>query len=129
MLFNQRQRLCRAHRVRFLKPGVLFFVSLWVLAWGGVNKPVAAQQTPAIEARDASAADPYVPREGITGQLQIVGSTTVQQVAALWSDGFTGFHPEVKVTLDCRGSELAIPKLAKGGNVIALFSRGGLLST
>ena len=143
MLFIHRRRLCRAHRLRFLTSRVVLGASLVVVALGGAMKPAAAQQTPvapptkpavapatqpapqaaAGEARDASAADPYVPREGITGQLQIIGSTTVQQVAALWSDGFTGFHPEVKVAIDCRGSELAIPKLAKGGNVIALFSR------
>jgi phosphate transport system substrate-binding protein len=91
------------------------------------TKPVAesnqAESNQAGATGDASAADPYVPREGISGSLQIVGSTTVQQAAALWADGFTGFHPEVKLAIDCRGSELAIPKLAKGGNVIAVFSR------
>ena len=85
--------------------------------------PATPSETGAAPASDPLDAEPYVPRDAMSGTLQLAGSTTVQQVAALWADGFSQFHPEVKFTIDCKGSELAIPKLAQGSNWIGLFSR------
>lgn len=82
-----------------------------------------APDTTSSPTSDPLAAEPYIPRDAMSGTLQLAGSTTVQQVAALWADGFSQFHPEVKFTIDCKGSELAIPKLAQGSSWIGLFSR------
>jgi phosphate transport system substrate-binding protein len=69
------------------------------------------------------AADPYCPKEEVSGQLRLVGSATMQQLAALWSDGFRRLHPQVEIGIDCRGSETALPALAKDQSVLGLMSR------
>lgn len=69
------------------------------------------------------AADPYIPREDVQGDLYIAGSQTMQQMAALWSDRFQELHPGVKCQVDCHGSEGALPALAKGNAAIVAVSR------
>ncbi len=67
--------------------------------------------------------DPYCPKQEVLGEIQIVGSTTMQQLGALWADGFKQIHPQVQVKIDCRGSETAPLKLAKNQKAIGLMSR------
>ena len=58
----------------------------------------------------------------------------MRQLAALWAEGFRKLHPNVMITIDCSGSEIALPELtqqtstAPAGkpqkqNVIGLVSR------
>lgn len=72
--------------------------------------------------------DPYTPNHPVEGELQLVGSSTMSQLAALWANGFQRLHPKVKITIDCRGSEAAAPLLSggqseNGPDVIGLLSR------
>ncbi|MCU0962747.1 MAG: substrate-binding domain-containing protein [Pirellulaceae bacterium] len=93
-------------------------VCLWLIGcapatWAGAN-----------EQGDALAeCDPYRPKQEVSGEIRLVGSTSMQQLAALWSDGFRQIHPQAVIQIDCRGSETALPQLAKDPMVLGLMSR------
>jgi phosphate transport system substrate-binding protein len=55
--------------------------------------------------------------------LSIVGSTAMQQLAALWMEDFRQIHPDAKATIDCNGSEGTFKKLEAGKNTLGLVSR------
>jgi phosphate transport system substrate-binding protein len=106
--------------------------SLWLTATLAISLGVSVQSgaqepTPTETAIPApvfrSAAPPYVPEAPVTGTIKFVGSDTMQAIAELWIRGLERFHPEAKFTLDCRGTESALPELAKGAPVVALMSR------
>ena len=69
-------------------------------------------------------ATPYAPDKSLTGQIRLVGSHTMQQVAVLWKLGFQRLHPDAHLEIYCGGSETALEELTKPGNVIGLTSRG-----
>jgi phosphate transport system substrate-binding protein len=66
---------------------------------------------------------PYAPDKPIAGTLDIVGSTLMQQLASLWLSEFKELHPELVGSIDCRGSESALPQLAQERPTIAMLSR------
>jgi phosphate transport system substrate-binding protein len=70
-----------------------------------------------------SPAPPYSPDAPVKGTIRIVGSDTMQPVAEMWLRGLSRYHPEAKFELDCRGSETALPVLAKSESIIGLMSR------
>jgi phosphate transport system substrate-binding protein len=91
-----------------------------------------------IEAADAPAApapsatvDPlddletlgYQPLGLVSGTLRLAGSTTLQQPAALWSEGFSAVHPDAAVDIQSGGSEAGWKALVAGAADVALLSR------
>jgi phosphate transport system substrate-binding protein len=70
-----------------------------------------------------SVADPYAPENPVSGSLSLVGSRTMSELAAIWTDGFRHIHPDVKATFDFQGSETALESLSDDGSVIGLLSR------
>ncbi|MCU0876225.1 MAG: PstS family phosphate ABC transporter substrate-binding protein [Pirellulaceae bacterium] len=83
----------------------------------------AANAVPPPEAVFRSPAPPYVPDAPVAGTIKFVGSDTMQAIVEHWIRGLKRFHPDAKFELDCRGSESALPELAKGEPVVALMSR------
>lgn len=67
--------------------------------------------------------DPYAPDKPLTGELEIFGSTRMQQMASLWSEEFKQVHADVVFKINCQGSEESFPKLVSGKNVLGLISR------
>ena len=67
--------------------------------------------------------DPYAPDQPLAGELEIFGSTRMQQLASLWSEEFRQVHTEVAFKINCQGSEESFPKLASGKSVLGLISR------
>lgn len=119
-------------------------VAAWTAGPGGVAWGVepASVQTAARDARPAAAPataprvagavepvgsfedlDPYSPHQEVQGTIQVVGSTTMQHLVALWAEGFGQVHPKVELKVDCRGSETVLPSLAKGQNVLGAMTR------
>jgi phosphate transport system substrate-binding protein len=100
-----------------------------LLALGvATTMPALAQQSagetaPAPEAVFRSPAPPYAPDAPVAGTIKFVGSDTMQAIVEHWTRGLKRFHPDAKFEIDCRGSESALPELAKGEPVVALMSR------
>jgi phosphate transport system substrate-binding protein len=65
----------------------------------------------------------YQAVSGISGQLNSVGSDTLNNEMALWAKGFEGQYPSVKVEIEGKGSATAPPALLKGASQFGPMSR------
>ena len=57
------------------------------------------------------------------GNLKSIGSDTMNNEMALWAEGFRGFHPEVKIEVEGKGSSTAPPALIAGTSHFGPMSR------
>jgi phosphate transport system substrate-binding protein len=73
-------------------------------------------------AADASAAV-YSPTSGISGNLNSVGSDTLNNLMTFWAEGFKKFYPNVNIQVEGKGSATAPPALAKGTAQLGPMSR------
>lgn len=98
---------------------------LFSMAWAALILVSVGRSSPAADpaVAPASAADPYAPENPVSGQLLFIGSRTMSELAAIWSDGFRHIHPDVNTTFDLKGSETVLERLGEGGSVIGLMSR------
>ena len=65
----------------------------------------------------------YQPKAGAKGEIRLVGSTTLQQAAAQWSQGFVALHPGVECSIESMGSGGGLKSLLAGQADVALMSR------
>ncbi len=65
----------------------------------------------------------YQPLGIVSGTLRLAGSTTLQQPAAFWSEGFSAVHPDAAVGIQSGGSEAGWKALLEGAADVALLSR------
>ena len=56
----------------------------------------------------------YQPAKGITGRLKSVGSDTMNNLLALWSEDFRKIYPSVRIEIEGKGSGTAPPALIQG---------------
>ena len=56
----------------------------------------------------------YRPVSGISGPIKSVGSDTMNNLMALWAEGFQRFYPNVRVEIEGKGSSTAPPALING---------------
>jgi len=56
----------------------------------------------------------YKPVSGVSGNLKSVGSDTMNNLMALWSEGFLKMYPNVQVEIEGKGSGTAPPALIAG---------------
>jgi phosphate transport system substrate-binding protein len=67
---------------------------------------------------EALTADPnlptYAPVSGVSGNLKSIGSDTMNNLMALWAEGFYKFYPNVKVEIEGKGSATAPAALTAG---------------
>jgi phosphate transport system substrate-binding protein len=56
----------------------------------------------------------YKKSGAVSGNVKSIGSDTMNNEMALWAEGFRGFHPEVKVEVEGKGSSTAPPALIAG---------------
>ena len=81
--------------------------------------------------REPAAANPladlatleYRPAAPVEGSLALAGSSTLEQAAAFWSEGFMQLHPAAKLTLDRTSTDAGWRDLAEGKADVALLSR------
>jgi phosphate transport system substrate-binding protein len=68
-----------------------------------------------VHAEDALSVDPKLPAyqktSGISGNLNSVGSDTMNNLMTLWAEGFAKFYPNVKIQVEGKGSSTAPPAL------------------
>lgn len=65
----------------------------------------------------------YKPVEGVSGNLKSIGSDTMNNMMALWGEGFRRFYPSVKIEIEGKGSGTAPPALIAGTAQFGPMSR------
>lgn len=66
---------------------------------------------------------PYKKVSGVSGNLSSVGSDTLNNLMALWSEGFRKMYPNVNVQVEGKGSGTAPPALIQGTSQLGPMSR------
>jgi phosphate transport system substrate-binding protein len=67
---------------------------------------------------------PYQKTSGISGNLNSIGSDTLNNLMTLWSEGFRKQYPNVRIQVEGKGSSTAPPALIEGTAQIGPMSRG-----
>lgn len=66
---------------------------------------------------------PYKPVSGISGSAGSIGSDTMNNLMALWLEGFRRHYPNVKISIEGKGSSTAPPALIEGTAQFGPMSR------
>lgn len=85
---------------------------------GGVAQPAAAQ-APRVDGNLSS----YAPVSGVSGNLNSVGSDTLNNLMLLWGEAFRELYPNVNIQVQGAGSSTAPPALIEGTAQIGPMSR------
>ncbi len=65
----------------------------------------------------------YTPVSGVTGNLNSIGSDTMNNLMTLWAERFRAFYPNVNVQIEGKGSSTAPPALIEGTAQLGPMSR------
>jgi phosphate transport system substrate-binding protein len=65
----------------------------------------------------------YKTTKGVSGSIKSIGSDTMNNLMALWSEGFRGLYPSVQVGIEGKGSSTAPPALIAGTATFGPMSR------
>jgi phosphate transport system substrate-binding protein len=65
----------------------------------------------------------YAPVQGVSGAIKSVGSDTMNNLMALWAEGFKKLYPSVTVEVEGKGSTTAPPALISGAANFGPMSR------
>ncbi len=99
------------------KPGLLCFIILGSLV----------SAIPLAYADDAIVLDPalkgYVRVTGVSGNVNSIGSDTLNNLMTLWAEGFRKQYPNVKIQIEGKGSSTAPPALIEGTAQLGPMSR------
>ena len=97
--------------------------SLWCVALLGA----LVSSIPSAYADDAITLDPalkgYVKVSGISGNVNSIGSDTLNNLMTLWAEGFRKQYPNVKIQIEGKGSSTAPPALIEGTAQLGPMSR------
>ncbi|MFM7292315.1 MAG: PstS family phosphate ABC transporter substrate-binding protein [Planctomycetia bacterium] len=107
---------------RFCRPIVAALSWLLVVGGGVVCAQPAAVDAPANPLAEL-ATMAYHPKETAPGSIRLAGSSTLQQAAAHWADGFHRLHPDVECSVASGTSEAGWQALLEGKADVALLSR------
>ena len=66
----------------------------------------------------------YERASGVSGNLNSIGSDTLNNLMTLWAEGFQRAYPNVKIQIEGKGSSTAPPALIEGMAQIGPMSRG-----
>lgn len=65
----------------------------------------------------------YKPVSGVSGNLNSVGSDTLNNLMTLWAESFRAFYPNVNIQIEGKGSSTAPPSLIEGTAQLGPMSR------
>ncbi len=65
----------------------------------------------------------YAPVSGISGNLKSIGSDSLNNLMALWAEGYSAAYPNVKIEIEGKGSSTAPPALIGGTAQFGPMSR------
>ncbi len=99
----------------------LFKVIASVLCLGLVSAAFATAPAFALDVDPAIQA--YEKTNGVSGSIKSVGSDTLNNVMALWTEGFSAVYPSVKPEVEGKGSSTAPPALIEGTSQFGPMSR------
>ena len=104
-------------KISAIKPGPSCFILLGTLL----------SAIPSVYADDAIVLDPalkgYVKITGVSGNLNSIGSDTLNNLMTLWAEGFRKQYPSVKIQIEGKGSSTAPPALIEGTAQLGPMSR------
>ena len=90
----------------------------WMLALAAVGMGPVLQ---------AGTVDPdlpvYTPVSGVSGNLDSIGSDTLNNLMTLWAESFQAIYPNVHVQIEGKGSSTAPPALIEGTSQLGPMSR------
>ncbi|MHC4454840.1 MAG: phosphate-binding protein, partial [Planctomycetota bacterium] len=66
---------------------------------------------------------PFVKVGGVSGNLNSIGSDTMNNLMTFWAEGFNKLYPNVKVQIEGKGSSTAPPAIILGTAQIGPMSR------
>lgn len=66
---------------------------------------------------------PYAKVDGVSGSLSSIGSDTLNNLMALWAEGFRKQYPNVNIGIEGKGSSTAPPALISGTSQLGPMSR------
>jgi len=95
---------------------------LTILAGAALVLPSCGEQAPAEDVLQDSTTAEALP-ESFTGELSVVGSTTVQPLAELLAAGFEGLHPDLTIVVQGGGSSVGVTSASDGTADIGMASR------
>ena len=72
--------------------------------------PVLAQSTVVIDPKLPD----YQVTSGVSGNLNSVGSDSLNNLMTFWAEGFKVRYPNVKIQIEGKGSSTAVPALSSG---------------
>src|SRR5437764_2115521 len=71
--------------------------------------------------------DPAIPSyekvSGVSGNLNSIGSDTLNNLMTLWAEGFRAIYPNVNIQIEGKGSSTAPPALIEGTAQLGPMSR------
>ncbi len=88
----------------------------WLAAMAGAGIIAAQEVDPAIKPYEKVAGE-------VSGSLKCVGSDTMNNLVALWAEGFKKFYPSVQEGVEGKGSASAPPALTEGTSTFGPMSR------
>lgn len=102
-----------------------------IIPWRCVVAVLVAACAPAwitpASAQQAIQVDPAIPSykavSGISGNLNSIGSDTLNNLMTLWAEGFKKFYPNVNIQIEGKGSSTAPPALIEGTAQLGPMSR------
>lgn len=65
----------------------------------------------------------YTPVSGISGNLNSIGSDTLNNLMTYWAEGFKAYYPNVNIQIEGKGSSTAPPALIEGTAQLGPMSR------
>jgi len=95
--------------------------------WGVALLGALISTIPSAYADDAITLDPalkgYVKVSGVSGNINSIGSDTLNNLMTLWAEGFRKQYPNVKIQIEGKGSSTAPPALIEGTAQLGPMSR------
>ncbi|MGH7256360.1 MAG: PstS family phosphate ABC transporter substrate-binding protein, partial [Nitrospirales bacterium] len=82
-------------------------------------RPVAAESQTKVD----PALPTYAKVSGVSGNLNSIGSDTLNNLMTLWAEGFRRQYPNVKIQIEGKGSSTAPPALIEGTAQLGPMSR------
>lgn len=96
---------------------IFFIMAVFSLSLAGISATGEADGVdPSIK--------PYTKVGGVSGNLNSIGSDTMNNLMTFWAEGFNRLYPNVKVQIEGKGSSTAPPALIVGSAQIGPMSRG-----
>jgi phosphate transport system substrate-binding protein len=105
-----------------MKPSLKWIAGGLAVAAGALMAAPALAQDTAGVAIDPKLAE-YKPVSGVSGNIKSVGSDTMNNMMALWGEGFKTFYPNVNIEIEGKGSSTAPPALIEGTATFGPMSR------